>query len=95
LRNYELTVIFSPQIAEGDFPVAIEKVSQFIIQRGGSVTELNQWGRRRLAYPIKRFMEGNYVLTQFNFEPKLIAELETNLRMSDDILRYLIVKLEE
>jgi small subunit ribosomal protein S6 len=88
-------MIFSPQIAEGDLPIAIEKVNQFIIQRGGAVTEVNQWGRRRLAYPIKRFMEGNYVLTQFNAEPKLIAELEANLRISDDILRYLVVKSEE
>ena len=95
LRDYELTVVFSPDIAEEDIPTAIERVSQFITQKGGVVTEVNRWGRRKLAYPIKHFWEGNYALTQFRLQPSAAAEIEANLRGSDEILRYLLVRLEE
>jgi len=93
LRDYELVVIISPQVADEDVPAALEKVGQSITDRGGTITEVNQWGRRKLAYPIKRFLEGNYVLTQFKIEPKMTAELEASLRLAEDILRHLLVRL--
>jgi small subunit ribosomal protein S6 len=95
VRDYELTVVFSPEIAEEDLATEIEKVNQFITQKGGVVTEVNRWGRKKLAYPIRHFREGNYALTQFKLQPKLAAELEKNLRSSEGILRYLLVRLEE
>jgi small subunit ribosomal protein S6 len=95
VRDYELTVVFSPEIAEEDIPTEIEKVNQFITQKGGVITEVNQWGRRKLAYPIRRFREGNYALTQFKLLPNLTVELEKNLQSSEEILRYLLVRLEE
>jgi small subunit ribosomal protein S6 len=95
LRDYELVVIISPEVAEEEIPATIEKISQFIVERGGSITEVNQWGRRKLAYPIRDFMEGNYVLTQFKMEPKLTAELETSLGISEEILRHLLVRLSD
>lgn len=73
----------------------LEKMNQFITDRGGSITEVNQWGRRKLAYPIENFMEGNYVLTQFKMEPKQTAELEANLRLTEEILRHLLVRLND
>jgi len=93
LREYELTVIFRPEIAEEDIPAEIEKVNQMISQRGGVVGEVNRWGRRRLAYPIKHCKEGNYVLTPFKMDPNSALDLEKNLRGSERILRYLIVRL--
>jgi len=95
LRDYELTVVFSPEIAEEDIATEIERVSQFITQKGGLINEVNQWGRRKLAYPIRHFREGNYVLTQFKLQPSLAVELERNLQSSEEILRYLLVRLEE
>ena len=95
MRDYELTVVFSPEIAEEDFPDAIEKVSQVITQKGGSITGVNHWGRRKLAYPIKHFMEGNYTLTRFKFEPDSARELEASLDAAEEILRHLLVRLEE
>ncbi len=93
MREYELTVIFRPEIAEEDIPAEIEKVNQMISQRGGVVGEVNRWGRRRLAYPIKHCKEGNYVLTPFKMDPNSALDLEKNLRGSERILRYLIVRL--
>ncbi len=93
MRDYELVVIISPEVAEEEIPGALEKIGRFITERGGSISEVNQWGRRRLAYPIKNFMEGNYVLTQFKMEPGLTADLEASLGISEEILRHLLVRL--
>ena len=94
MRNYELTVVFNPEITEEELPDEIEKVSQFITQKGGSVDEVNRWGRRKLAYPVKHFSEGNYTLTRFKFEPKAARELEASLYTSEKILRHLLVRLD-
>ncbi len=94
MRDYELTVVFSPEIAEEDLPAEIERVNQLIAQKGGVVGEANRWGRRRLAYPIKRHREGNYVLTPLKLQPDVATELERNLRGFEQILRYLLVKVE-
>jgi len=96
MREYELTVVFSPEIAEEDVASEIEKVSQFVTDKGGTITaEANRWGRRKLAYPIRRYREGNYVLAQFKLDPGQTAELERNLHGSEGILRHLLVRLEE
>jgi len=95
LRDYELVVIISPSVADEEIAATIEKINQFINERGGSTTEVNQWGRRKLAYPIRDFMEGNYVLTQFRMDPKLTAELEASLGLSEEILRHLLVRLSD
>lgn len=95
MRNYELTVVFSPEIAEEDIDTTIERVNQFITQKGGVIAEVNRWGRRKLAYPIKNFREGNYVLTQLKLQPSQAKELEANLRSREEVLRYLLVRLEE
>ena len=95
LRDYELVVVISPEVGEEEIPATLEKISRFIVERGGSVTEVNQWGKRKLAYPIKNFMEGNYVLTQFKLEPRLTAELEASLGLSEEVLRHLLVRLSD
>jgi small subunit ribosomal protein S6 len=95
LRDYELVVIISPSVADDEIDTTIEKINQFISERGGSTTEVNQWGKRKLAYPIKDHMEGYYVLTQLNMDPKLTAELEASLELSEDILRHLLVRLSD
>ncbi len=92
MRDYELVMIVSPEIADEDVPAAVERVSQFIIDRGGTIVQVDQWGRRRLAYPIRHFSEGTYVLTQFKSEPPLAAELEASLQISEEILRHLLVR---
>lgn len=95
MRDYELIVIISPEVTDEEVPITLEKMNQFITDKGGSITEVNQWGRRKLAYPIENFMEGNYVLTQFKMEPKQTAELEASLRLSEEILRHLLVRLSD
>jgi len=94
MREYELTVVFSPEIADENVGSEIERVSQFVTQKGGSISaEPDRWGRRRLAYPIRRFREGNYVLNHIRLEPSQVAELEKSLLSSEGILRHLLVRL--
>jgi small subunit ribosomal protein S6 len=94
LRNYELVLIISPEIADEALDTKIDNISQFITERGGVISDVERWGKRRLAYPIEHFMEGNYVLAQFKLKPTLGKELEANLQISEDVLRHLLIRIE-
>ena len=95
MRDYELIVIVSPEVPEEELPSHLDKISEFITNKGCSVTEVERWGKRKLAYPIKHFREGNYVLTRCKLKPGTTAELEANLRISERILRHMLVRLGE
>ncbi len=94
LRDYELIVIVSPEVVEEKFDAAIDNVSQFITEKGGAISNVEQWGKKRLAYPIEHFMEGSYVLTRFRLKPVVSKELEANLQISEEVLRHLLVKIK-
>ena len=93
LRDYELVVIISTEAMDKDSATTIDKVSQLITRKGGIISDVEQWGKRKLAYPIRHFMEGYYVLSRFRLEPASCNELEANLRLSEEILRHLLIKL--
>ncbi len=93
LRDYELVLIISPEVVEEKFDATIDNISQFITEKDGIVSNVERWGKRRLAYPIEHFMEGSYVLTRFRLKPALSKELEVNLQISEEVLRHLLVKL--
>ena len=95
MRDYELVLIISPEIPEEDVPSAIDKVNQFSTGRGGSVGGVNRWGRRKLAYPIQRHLEGNYVVTQFRLDPDQVAGLEASLGLAEEVIRHLVVRTDE
>jgi len=93
LRDYELVLIISPEVPGEKFDTVVDNVSQFIAEKGGIISDVEQWGKRRLAYPIKHCGEGNYVLTRFKLKPALSKELEASLQISEEILRHLLIKL--
>ena len=94
LQDYELVLIISPEVGGEALDATIDNVvSKFITGSGGTISNVEQWGKRRLAYPIKHFMEGSYVLTRFKLKPMWSRELETNLEISEDILRHLLIKV--
>ncbi len=92
MHQYELVTILSPQLGEEELPAAVERINNFVVSRGGEISAVDQWGRRRLAYPIERFTEGNYVVTQLTLDATRAAELEANLRISEDVIRHLLVR---
>ena len=94
IREYELMVVLSPVLDEAQATGAVERVRSFITDRGGTLTGEQSWGMRRLAYPIQRFTEGNYVLTRFTIDGDHTQELSSALNISEDVLRHLLVKVE-
>ena len=93
LRDYELVLIINPEVVEEEFDSIIDNISQLITGKGGNLSNVERWGKKRLAYPIEHFMEGNYVLTQFKLKPTLSKELEANLQISEEVLRHLLIRL--
>jgi small subunit ribosomal protein S6 len=94
LNNYELTIVLRPDLADDKVEAAVENVKKFVAGKGGTVNDVQKWGKRRLAYPIKHSNEGFYYLFKFRAKPGQNRELETNLRISEDVLRHLLVKIE-
>lgn len=95
MRDYELVMVVSPDGGDEGFTAAMERVNQYIQDNGGEITNVDQWGRRKLAYPIGKFLEGFYVVTHFRFEPREVKALEGTLTFAEDILRHLVVRMDE
>ncbi len=96
MHRYELVVIISPQVADDEVQDAVERVVRRPIEsRGGVCQEVNLWGRRKLAYSVKKHLEGNYVITQLQLDPAKAKELEQGLLISEEVIRHLLVRLDE
>jgi small subunit ribosomal protein S6 len=91
LREYELMYIVRPTVAEDALPASIERVDSIISGLGGEVAENNPWGKRRLAYPIEKFEEGYYIVSKIRMEPERTRELESQLAISEDVIRHMLV----
>jgi len=92
LNTYELIIILRPDLLEEKLESAIENVKKFITVRGGTIQDTQRWGKRRLAYRIKHFGEGVYILYRFQAKANQNRELENNLKISEDVLRHLLIK---
>ena len=93
LQDYELVLIISPEVGDEALDTTIDTVSKFITGNGGEISSVERWGKRKLAYPIRHSLEGNYVLTQFKLKPALSKQLAASLQISEDVLRHLLIKL--
>ncbi len=92
LRDYEIVFILTPEANESEVQAAIQRISAFITDRGGSFDEHEIWGLRRLAYPINKFMEGIYVLARFSLDASDVLDLDRSLITSDDVIRHLVTR---
>jgi small subunit ribosomal protein S6 len=92
LHDYELVYIISPEVADESLDSRVDNISQFIAGKNGVVSDVEKWGKKKLAYPLKQHLEGNYVLTRFKISPARCKELEANLKISEEILRHLLIK---
>jgi small subunit ribosomal protein S6 len=93
MHDYELVAIISPEVDEDEVAKIVDRMTQSIGSRGGAVEEVKNWGKRRLAYPVRKFMEGDYVLARFKLMPKSVKDLESEIGTFGDVLRYLVVKV--
>lgn len=92
LIHYETVFLLPGDVQPQKVDDFVEKVKSLIVQKGGEVTLMEKWGRRRLAYPIGRQREGYYTFLQFNGEPSFVAELNQFFRVSEEVIRHLICK---
>ncbi|HID30589.1 MAG TPA: 30S ribosomal protein S6 [Desulfobacterales bacterium] len=95
MRDYELTVIIHPDLDEEEMRGVVEKITQVITSHKGQVMETALWGKRKLAYPIRKLREGYYVVMQTQMERERLGELERILKLSEEVLRYLLVRVGE
>ena len=93
MNKYE--VVVTAQITDEERAAVVEQVKAYIARRGGNVTEVEDWGKRRLAYEIAKQSEGYYYFVKVDAEPTMSVELEKDLRIMENVLRYLIVREEE
>ena len=95
MNKYELMYIIDTALEDEPRKELIERVSALITGNGGEVEKVDEWGKRRLAYAINYKNEGYYVLVNFSASSDLPREIERVLQISEDVLRYLIVRVEE
>ena len=94
-KKYELALILKPDLSEENFNTEMDNVKN-MLEKSGAITEkIDCWGNKKLAYPIKKFSEGNYNFIIFSCEPNVPISLESKLRINENIIRFLIVKHED
>ena len=94
MNKYELAVVVSAKIEDEERTAVVDRCKALIERFGGTVTNVDDWGKKRLAYEIQKMREGFYYFIQFDAEPTAPAEIESRVRIMDNVLRYLIVKAD-
>jgi small subunit ribosomal protein S6 len=95
MRRYELMLLFRPDLEDDKLQAAVEKVTRAIVNAGGALTKVSPWGKRRLAYDIQHFRDASYFLIHFDIAPSAVREIERGLLISEEILRHLVIVLED
>jgi small subunit ribosomal protein S6 len=95
LRDYEVLYIVRADLDDEKVQDAVKRVNTLIERSGGTVERTNLWGKRKLAYEVKHQKEGSYVLQDFQFDPGRVPELESALKITEEVLRHLIVRKPE
>ena len=92
MNKYELAVVLSAKLEDEERAAAMEKVTGYITRFGGTVTDIDEWGKKRLAYEIQKMKEGFYYFVHFESEASCPAEVVDRVRIMDNVLRYLCVR---
>ncbi len=94
MNKYELAVVVSAKIEDEERAAVVDKCKALIERFGGTITNVDDWGKKRLAYEIQKMKEGFYYFIQFEAESSAPPEIESRIRIMDNVLRYLVVKNE-
>lgn len=95
MNSYEALYIIKPDVEEEAKASLIQKFSAIVTDEGGEIVGIDEWGKRKLAYPIDYIGEGYYVLMNFKAKSDLPAELERNFKISEFIMRYMVIRKDE
>ena len=94
MNTYELAVVLNVKLEDEERAAAIEKITNYITRFGGTVTNIDEWGKKRLAYEIQKMKEGFYYFIQFDGDSTTPNELESRIRIMEPVIRYLCVRQE-
>ena len=94
MNKYELTVVVNAKIEDDVRVATVEKVKEYVARYGGTVTNVDEWGKKRLAYEIQKMKEGFYYFIQFEADATAPAEIERHVRIMENVIRYLCVRKE-
>ncbi|MCR5116581.1 MAG: 30S ribosomal protein S6 [Lachnospiraceae bacterium] len=95
MNKYELTVVVSAKIEDDERAATLDKVKAYVERFGGKITNIDEAGKKKLAYEIQKMSEAFYYFVQFDAEATAPGELESRLRIMDNVLRFLIVRADE
>lgn len=90
MRNYEIALVVRPDIDDEAVAGLLDKLKGWVSGAGGSTGDVERWGKRRLAYPIRKQQEGQYLFVPATMPPTAAAEVERNLRLNEQLLRYML-----
>jgi small subunit ribosomal protein S6 len=94
VRDYELMVVLDPNLDEPAIEAMSARIQTLVTQRGGTVDNIDTWGRKRLAYPIGRLRDGFYILHRLQLPPTAATEIERALKLTESVIRHLLVRSE-
>ena len=95
MMKYELALVLSAKIEDEERAAMVEKVQAMITTAGAAITNVDEWGKKQLAYEIQKMREGFYYFIQFDANADVPAQLEENVRIMDNVLRFLCVRADE
>ncbi|MBN2308813.1 MAG: 30S ribosomal protein S6 [Candidatus Hydrogenedentes bacterium] len=95
MRTYEALYIVSPETGDDEIQTVVKQTESLVTDNGGAIVRSEVWGKRKLAYQVKRFTEGVYVLLRFQADPTFIPRLEQYFRLSETVIRDLVVYFDE
>jgi len=95
VKAYELLLFFNPTLSDDERAAALERVQSLIRDGGSTLESVDEWGKRKLAYEIDKLTDGDYVLFEFSAQPDAIAEIDRVLRITDAVVRFIIVQRED
>lgn len=94
MNKYELVLIFKPELSEEDRNTVFSRIQQ-VIDENGKLEDVHDWGKRKLAYEINYIKEGYYYIVNFDLDPQFVKEIERRCRLFDQIIRYMVVRVDE
>ena len=94
MSKYELALVVNAKIEDEAREAVVEKAKGYVARYGGTVTEVEEWGKKKLAYEVQKMREGFYYFIQFEADATCPAEVERHVRIMDNVMRYLVVKKE-
>ena len=95
MNKYELAVVVNAKIEDDVRTATIEKVKEYVVRYGGTITNVDEWGKKRLAYEIQKMKEAYYYFIHFDAESTVPVEIENRVRIMDNVIRYLCVRQDE